>query len=79
MATCKQCGRDFVYEAKQGGRGYAANICGPVCDGLFAGAGERAKLAAENDRLLQAVEELAAEAERLRKLLGKEAEDACAQ
>jgi len=31
MNTCKQCGRDFVYDDE---RGYARDLCGPFCDGV---------------------------------------------
>ena len=32
MNTCKQCKRDFQYDDEHG---YAKDLCGPFCDGVY--------------------------------------------
>ena len=34
MKTCKQCGRSFDYQGIEG-TGYAEDLCGPYCDGVW--------------------------------------------
>ena len=55
MATCKQCGKDFVYDDDVG---YALDLCGPFCDGVHSQRAKLYKKDAEIERLRYALNRL---------------------
>lgn len=71
MSTCKRCGREFDYDLKRG-TGYAPDMCGSYCDGVYherqVGALKIAGLMTQIDQLRAERDAMAAELARLRRL-----------
>lgn len=71
MSICKRCGCEFEYSMKNG-TGYAPDLCGAYCDGVYherqVGALKIAGLMTQIDQLRAERDALASELARLRRL-----------